>query len=150
MSSCHENIVLLKYTIKNEADLRKGKFINWNSNMYVKSIDVYGNYSSCKPYISLAHEMAHIVSRLKCFGNFGLWKTVYGEHITNDEKWATFVENLIRIENGIDPRAFYHHIEDIENGDHKGYLKICERKRGEIIHIYPMFDKFELLSNNKK
>ncbi|MBQ9427185.1 MAG: hypothetical protein IJU36_06100 [Paludibacteraceae bacterium] len=58
-------------------------------------------------YIALSHELAHFLSYWYLFADYNTWYMNGMDKITNDEKWAVNVENLIRNENHLEPRMYY-------------------------------------------
>lgn len=71
-------------------------------------LDIKGHRSR-PSYIALAHELAHVISIM--FGWYHpneKWDCGLGSKNPNvDDKWATFMENEVRVEHGIPARQYY-------------------------------------------
>lgn len=85
---------------KNQSLCGIGK-LQWMANDY-SSRDV-----SIPSFITLSHEFAHFISAWYGLADYDIWFLRGKNIITNDEKWAVNVENLIRNENHLEPRQYY-------------------------------------------
>ena len=90
---------------RNTADAN-GTFIRWNPNSTTGGMNTMGNENR-PSYIGLGHEMAHIQDTWNGTIDNSTWVTVGGVAIPNSEKYATHIENQLRVENGISLRTHY-------------------------------------------
>jgi len=108
-----------KHTIIRKGDESKaaGTMVSWDPNNTSGAIDENGN--TYRPsYISLAHELAHAYDALDGDVDISIWFMVGSQEVHNAEKYATFWENKIRVENCLPLRKYY----AIDNGQGKGLL----------------------------
>ena len=99
------NVLNIVLSGRNAADA-EGAYITWNPNSLTGGMNVLGNENR-PAYIGLGHEMAHIQDTWAGTIDNSTWVTVNGISIPNSEKYATHIENQLRVENNVPLRTHY-------------------------------------------
>ncbi len=97
-----ENVIVAEGT-----NIYSGKTVYWNPLDKTGGLSVTGSFGR-PAFIGLGHELAHARDDFRNGLDTGIWHILRsGARILNAEKYASYVENLIRAENGIDLRVSY-------------------------------------------
>ncbi|HEX2608830.1 MAG TPA: M91 family zinc metallopeptidase [Flavisolibacter sp.] len=95
---------------RNAADGESASFLLWNPDLKVSVPDRTGNQSR-PAFIGLAHELAHMLDFYQGTLDQRTWKKISVDgvrySIKRSERFAVYMENNIRLENGFPVREFY-------------------------------------------
>lgn len=112
----------------------------WNPEKGQGGLNVNGN-TYCPSFIGLIHEIAHATSEMYGFSDYSTWVILSnGKNVKNDEKWATYVENLVRGEQNVPYRKYYAHYDDTIFHSGVPETLICEQSRTNsgFVSLYSM------------
>ncbi|OHX65787.1 hypothetical protein NH26_05195 [Flammeovirga pacifica] len=89
----------------------EGNMVGWNPDNMNGGIDVFNN-TLRDPFIGLGHELAHIQDTWDKTRDDSIWFSYINDKgrldtVPNNEKYATYYENMIRNEHNIPLRASY-------------------------------------------
>lgn len=114
--------------------------VHWNPEKRQGGLNVKGN-TYCPSFVGLIHEMAHATSEMYGFSDYSTWVILSnGKNVKNDEKWATYVENLVRGEQNVSYRKYYAHYDDAIFPSGVPETLICEQSRTNsgFVSLYSM------------
>lgn len=119
---------------KNGANKTLGNTVFWNPYNYMSALDVAGGKQRA-PFVGLAHELAHTYDPdINKFND--IWQSVEGKDIYEGEKYATFWENQIRLENNIPMRKYY--MDDINDNFSNPTLLLDSKGRHKYYYSIPV------------
>lgn len=119
---------------KNGENKTLGNTVFWNPYNYMSALDVAGGKQRA-PFVGLAHELAHTYdSDINKF--YDIWQSVEGKDIYEGEKYATFWENQIRLENNIPMRKYY--MDDINDNFSNPTLLLDSKGRHKYYYSIPV------------
>lgn len=82
-----------------------GTKVEWNPENRKAAQDIEGN-TDREPFVGLGHELAHVYD-MSFSAKQEVWVNIDGKNIYESEKYATYWENLIRLEHDIPLRKYY-------------------------------------------
>lgn len=119
---------------KNGENKTLGNTVFWNPYNYMSALDVAGGKQRA-PFVGLAHELAHTYDPdINKFND--IWQSVEGKDIYEGEKYATFWENQIRLENNIPMRKYY--MDDINDNFSNPTLLLDSKGRHKYYYSIPV------------